>query len=157
MLRTCSLVVFILAVLTMTAAFRNPVAPDAISGAWQLQIGNEQQMLLFQDGYVTHTTFDKEGKRFLQTRGGTYSLAGGKLEVAYEFDTKNKETVGTKASYPYKLQEGRLTTSLNGGEASWQWVDEGKDGLSGLWEITARKGENGLTPIHRTGTRKTIK
>ncbi|NTS41602.1 membrane or secreted protein [Flavisolibacter sp. BT320] len=157
MIRTGFFVGFVLATAVLALAFRKPVTAEAVSGAWQLQKGAEQQVLLIQDGYVTHTTFDKAGKRFLQTRGGTLALASGKLEVAYEFDTKEKENVGTKTGYSYSLQGDKLTTNLSGTEETWQRVDEGKDGLSGLWEITARKGESGLTPIHRTGTRKTIK
>jgi hypothetical protein len=157
MIRKRYFVVFALAVLTLAGAFRKPVAADALSGAWQLQNGAEQQVLLFQDGYVTHTTFDKDGKRFVQTRGGTYVLHPDMLAITYEFDTRDKEKVGTAASFAYNLQNGSLTTSISGAEASWQQADKGNEGLSGLWEITARKGENGVTPIHRTGTRKTIK
>ncbi|RYZ44678.1 MAG: membrane or secreted protein [Chitinophagaceae bacterium] len=157
MIRIRSLLVFVLVIAAIAMAFQKPVTADALTGAWQLQKGSEQQVLLIQDGYVTHTTFDKAGKRFLQTRGGTLALASGKLEVAYEFDTKDKEKVGTKTAYSYSLQGGSLATSISGADETWQRVDEGKDGLSGLWEITARKGDNGLTPIHRTGTRKTIK
>jgi hypothetical protein len=130
---------------------------DALTGAWQIKKGNEQQVLLFQDGYVTHTTYDKEGKRFIQTRGGTYALQPGSLQVTYEFDTRDKEKTGTTATYTYKVQQDRLTTTLTGAEEAWQRIDEGKEGLAGVWEITARKGENEITPIHRTGTRKTIK
>ncbi|MBB1286965.1 membrane or secreted protein [Flavisolibacter sp. BT320] len=151
-------IVLALAGVTMLAAFRKPaIQTDALNGAWQTKNGNEQQVLLFQDGYVTHTSFDKEGRRFLQTRGGTYSVQPGKLEMRIEFDTKDKEKVGTAETYSFSTQGGHLTTSLSGKEAAWERVDTGKEGLAGLWEITARKGENGLTPIHRTGTRKTVK
>lgn len=150
--------VFALAGIIMLAAFRKPVMQtDVLTGAWQTKAGNEQQVLLFQDGYFTHTSFDKEGRRFLRTRGGTYAVNPGKLELRIEFDTKDKEKVGVAETYVYSLKGGQLSTTVSGKEAAWQRIDEGKEGLSGLWEITARKGENGLTPIHRTGTRKTVK
>lgn len=150
--------VFALAGMTLLAAFREPVMQtDVLTGAWQTKAGNEQQVLLFQDGYVTLTSFDKEGRRFLQTRGGTYTVHPGKLEIRIEFDTKDKEKVGSAETYAYTLKGGQLSTDVSGKETAWQRMDDGKEGLSGLWEITARKGENGLTPIHRTGTRKTIK
>ncbi|MDQ3279219.1 MAG: membrane or secreted protein [Bacteroidota bacterium] len=152
------LLLSVLTVVGLLVAFRAPVAADdMLTGAWQLQKGGEQQVLLFQDGYVTHTTFDKAGRRFIQTRGGTYALQPGKLTVSLEFDTKDKEKVGTTATYAYAVQQGQLNTAVSGADETWQRIDSGKEGLSGLWEITARKGENGLTPIHRTGTRKTIK
>lgn len=151
-------VVFAVLGMTMLAAFRKPVLQtDMLTGAWQTRNGNEQQVLLFQDGYMTHTSYDKEGRRFLQTRGGPYTVQQGKLEIRIEFDTRDKEKVGTAETYAYSLQGGRLSTSVSGKEGMWERVDEGKQGLSGLWEITARKGENGVTPIHRTGTRKTVK
>jgi hypothetical protein len=158
MKRSHFLLLSALAGVVLLVAFRPALfADDALTGAWQLTKGAERQVLLFQDGYLTHTTFDKDGKQFMQTRGGTYALQPGKLTVTYEFDTRDKEKVGTTGSYSYTLHQGQLRTSLSGAEESWQRVDEGKNGLAGVWQITARKGESGLTPIHRTGTRKTVK
>ncbi|HEY1021111.1 MAG TPA: hypothetical protein VGE06_02305, partial [Flavisolibacter sp.] len=139
MVRILFLVVFALVGLTWLSAFRSPlVQADTLTGAWQLRNGNEQQVLQFQDGYVTHTTFDKEGKRFLHTSGGRYDVQPGQLSITYEFDTKNKEQIGTTTRYPFTVQGSRLNTSLSGTEAAWQRVDDGREGLSGLWEITAR-------------------
>ena len=140
-------------------AFQKPglEKADDLTGAWQLQKGSEEQVVVFMDGYVTYTRYDKSGKQFFETRGGTYTVAGNKLTITYEFDTKNKEQVGQAASYTASLKNNKLSSTLNGAEEMWQRIDGGTSNLSGLWKITARKQEGQLVPIHQTGTRKTIK
>jgi hypothetical protein len=140
-------------------AFQKPRSQDAdhFTGAWQLKNGAEEQVLLFADGYFTHTSYDKQGKAFFQTRGGTYSVARDKLAIAYEFDTRNKAQIGKTVSYKASAKNNKLTTTINGTEEVWNRIDEGNSNLSGLWKITARKQDGELVPIHQTGTRKTVK
>ncbi len=128
-----------------------------IAGAWKLSNANEEQVLLFVDGYFTHTTYNKESKRFIQTRGGTYLDSNGRITVNYEFDTRSLEQIGRSVVYNYSLNNNRLTTNINGVEESWLQIDNGTGNLSGLWKISARRQEGNLVPIHQTGTRKTIK
>lgn len=134
-----------------------PLTADNVTGAWQLSNDNEEQVLLFMDGYFTHTSYDKAGKKFIQTRGGTYSVAENQLSVQYEFDTRDKEKVGQTATYQTSLQGKQLTATLNGKPQTWTKLDDGSANLAGLWKITARKQGDGLQPIHQTGTRKTVK
>lgn len=109
------------------------------------------------DGYCTHTTYEKASKRFLQTRGGTYTLQNDRLLVAYEFDTQNPAPIGQTVPYTASVQNGRLTVNLNGAVESWKRLDDGQAPLAGLWQITARKQDGELQAIHQTGTRKTVK
>lgn len=150
-----SLVVLVCAVL----AFQKPglQKADDLTGAWQLKKGSEEQVMLFMDGYVSYTRYDKSGKQFFETKGGTYTVAGNKLTITYEFDTKNKEQVGQAVSYTASFKNNALSTNINGMEAKWKKIDDGASNLSGLWTITARKQEGQLVPIHQAGTRKTIK
>lgn len=130
---------------------------DQLTGAWQMKSSNEEQLLIFMDDYFTHTTYDRQGKKFIQTSGGTYSFADNKLFVQYEFDTKEQNKVGQTLSYEISLKANLLSTNINAKEESWTKVDDGSSGLAGLWKITARKQGDALQPIHQTGTRKTVK
>ena len=149
----------LLGVIIFFSAFRQPFSPsnDVLLGTWEKKAGNEEQVLLFADGYFTHTTYDKQSRRFIQTRGGTYSLNNNTLTVNYEFDTKEKDHVGQASVYPVTLSENTLNANLNGTRESWKRVDEGNTNLAGLWKITARQQDGTLVPIHQSGTRKTVK
>lgn len=150
---------FLIALVCTGPAFQthNRGKASGVTGAWQLNNGNEQQVLLFMDGYVTHTRYDRQDKKFFQTRGGTYTIDGNKLTVLYEFDTQNKEQIGQSVGYTALVRNDQLSTNINGQEESWKRIDDGSANLSGLWKITARKQEGQLTPIHQSGTRKTVK
>lgn len=137
-------------------AFRKSPSAVPVTGAWQLNAGVEQ-VLLFMDGYFTHTTYDKAAKRFVQTRGGTYTFHDGKLTVQYEFDSQNPATVGQSVQYTASIKNGQLVTNLNGAAEGWKRLDDGGAPLAGLWKITARKQDGELQTIHQRGTRKTVK
>ena len=151
------LFLFAVAIFCLMAFIKRYTDQKEIAGAWQLKTAGEEQVVLLMDGYFTHTSFDKQNKKFLQTRGGTYSTAGDKLTIHYEFDTRSADQIGGEATYSI-LQKGKtLVSDINGRSETWQQVDEGNSGLSGLWHITARQQQGELQPIHQTGTRKTIK
>ena len=153
------LAVFFLGLLCIFAAFRKPAFPvnDNLSGAWEKKDGTEEQVLLFADGYFTHTTYDKANKRFTQSRGGPYTLNQNNLRILYEFDTKEKDRIGQTVTYPLTVKEDKLTINLIGKQEGWNRIDAGAANLAGLWKITARKQEGGLVAIHQSGTRKTVK
>ena len=149
----------LLPVIVYSLAFQEKKIPqaDRLTGAWLATNSSEEQVLIFMDGYFTHTTYDKAGKKFIQTRGGTYSFSDNQLTVQYEFDTRDKEQVGQTASYKASLHDGKLAANLNGRAQSWIRLDDGSANLAGLWKITARKQDDVLHQIHQTGTRKTVK
>jgi hypothetical protein len=138
-------------------AFRTSGPADPLAGAWQLKGAGAEHVLLFMDGYYTHTTYDKAAKRFLQTRGGTYTWQNNRLTVHYEFDTGDSAQVGRDVSYTAQVKGGRLATDATGTEEGWSRLDEGAAPLAVLWTITARQQEGKLQAIHQRGTRKTVK
>jgi hypothetical protein len=153
-----ALVLFlVLATLITALAFRKTGATDSVTGAWQLKGGGAEQVLLFMDGYFTHTTYDKATKQFMQTRGGTYTWQNNRLTVHYEFDTQKGGQIGQAVTYTASLKNGQLVANLAGSEEGWNRLDEGQAPLAGLWKITARKQNGELQAIHQTGTRKTVK
>ena len=149
-----SLLVIIISVVGFRAAQN---ADPQLQGAWQLRNGNEEQVILLADNYFTHTIYDRTNKKFIRTRGGSFAITGSTLNVQYEFDVTSSEQVGTTAVYQFSKKNKGLVLDINGKEENWQMVDDGGEGLSGLWKITARRQGTELQPIHQTGTRKTIK
>ena len=127
-------------------------------GAFRWVEGDREQVILLIDGYFTHTIFDKTTRKFIRTRGGSFKTPGDeKLEVFYEFDTENKDLVGTFLTYDFEMEKDELETNISGQEEDWERIDDGNNNLAGLWKITARQQDGKMVPIHQSGTRKTIK
>ena len=78
---------------------------DALQGAWQLKKSGEEQVLIFMDGYFTHTGYDSDARKFFQTRGGTYSVSNGRLTVLYEFDSSDPEHTGQSVPYTVSVKK----------------------------------------------------
>jgi hypothetical protein len=130
---------------------------EELTGAWVHQDNNEEHVLQFVDGYNTHSVYSKAEKKFIETRGGTYATNGSKLIVAIEFDTSNKEQTGQSLLYNFLVKDDELTIDANGKETAYKKLDDGSAPLAGVWHITAQMREGKVVPIHRTGTRKTLK
>lgn len=141
------------------AGFKYMIRDDSIllTGAWQLQAGPDEHVLLFADGYYTHSSYNKATKKFGQTSGGRYTEKNGQVELRIEFHTEQKDKVGQTISSAVTVKDGLLSMEINGKKETWKRIDDGKDNLAGLWHITARKQDDKLVPIHQTGPRKTVK
>ena len=151
----------ILALATVTIAiiatsFSGNKPKDGISGAWQRQDAEAQELLLFMDGYFTHTTFNKATKRFYQTRGGTYQINNNQVTVHIEFDTQDKDKVGKSETFSSNIKENQMIADIQG-QREWKRIDEGMAPLAGVWHITGRMQDGKLVQIHQTGPRKTLK
>lgn len=149
--------VFFFIMLLTLMAFRNK-EKNEIEGAWQLKQGTTEQVLIFVDDYFTHTVFDKQNKKFIETRGGAYTYDNGQLTIYFEFDTKDKERVGIAKDYKLAVSDNLLSSSATEFTGDFKRIDKADSGLAGLWRITGRKGDNGnIESIHQRGTRKTVK
>jgi hypothetical protein len=148
-----TLTVFLLVVIT---GFKYLKQKDNLTGAWGWQGANEEQVLLFTDGYFTHTSYNKANRKFIQTRGGTYQFNNGRVTINIEFDNQNKEKVNKSETYIASVNGNKLSMKVNGLE-SWNRIDDGSAPLAGVWRITGRMQEGKVVPIHQTGTRKTLK
>lgn len=137
--------------------YQSELMADQLRGSWIHQSSNEEQVLMFIDGYNTHNIYSKSGKTFIETRGGTYGINGKKLSIAYEFDTKDKEQTGQSMTYDFSVKDDELTIGFKGKTITYSRIDHGSAPLAGLWSITGRMQDDKIVPIHRTGTRKTIK
>lgn len=150
---------FLAAVVFITTTGFNTIrnSGKGIEGSWQLKTGTGEEVLLFVDGYFTHTSFNKNSKKFIQTRGGQYTLNNDQLVIQFEFDTKNSTVVGEEKTYSVKFNGDDLLSNLDGSQQTFTRIDDGKAPLAGVWNITSRMQDEKLVPIHRTGTRKTLK
>lgn len=129
----------------MTCVVGNAHQSDALTGAWHTQKGDIQQTAVFVDGYLSHSVFDVRNKKFISTRGGTYTVENGKLTVTWQYDTdraaneaSNDVWVGTKTTFDIVVGN-ELTTNLSGGNASWRRIDANEGPMAGVWRITGRK------------------
>ena len=130
---------------------------DELKGAWMYQENNEEHLLQFVDGYNTQTAYSKSRKKFIETRGGTYTITGNKLNIAIEFDTRDKEQAGLSLVYNFLVEGDELEIEANGKRSNYKKLDDGSAPLTGVWHITGQMREGIVVPIHRTGTRKTLK
>lgn len=130
-----------------------------LEGAWQLSspAPSHQTVRIIADNYFVETAYDKTGKQFLRSHGGTLKTTSDALEEKIEFNTDNKELVGSAYNSNYTLQGSTLTIIRNGKQETWQRLDAGNTPLSGNWHITAREQEGKMQAIHTSGTRKTVK
>jgi hypothetical protein len=140
-----------------TSFKKNNMIADQLRGSWLHQSGNDEHLLLFVDNYSSHTIYSKAGKKFIETRGGNYNINGNKLNITYEFDTKDKEQTGKSLTYDFSIKNDELTVAMNGKKSVFKRIDDGSAPLTGVWHITGRLQEGKVVPIHRTGTRKTLK
>ena len=130
---------------------------DELTGAWMHEGNNEEQLLQFVDGYNTYTVYSKVGKKFIETRGGAYTINGNQWNITIEFDTADNEQTGRSLAYNFLLTGDELTIDVTGKKITYKRLDDGSAPLTGVWHITAQMREGKVVPIHRTGTRKTLK
>lgn len=154
-LKTAPVWALLLALLIFS--FKRRAAEDSIKGAWSIQKDGLEEVLLFQDGYFTHTAYNLSDKKFLYSRGGTYQQTGDQLKIKMEFHSKDKEEVGKTLSYSAKAGTGQLHADINGKTEKWNRIDNGSAPLAGVWRITGRMQDGKITAIHQTGPRKTLK
>jgi hypothetical protein len=128
---------------------------SSLSGAWYSKNNGQESVLLFQDGYFTKTIYS--GNEFLISYGGPFKIQGKQIEILIEFNSNNKDEVGSQLKSDYHLQANELTMNLEDEKSVWKRQDNSIAPLAGVWQITDRMQENGLVPIQRSGTRKTLK
>lgn len=129
---------------------------DSITGAWQRADGSVEEVLIFQDGYFTHTTYDKNNRKFVQTKGGTYTQNGAQLHTRIEFSTAQPKMIGQAITFMAPISKNGLATNIGGRTTIWTRIDNGTEGLAGTWRITGRLNEGQMQQLQR-GARKTLK
>ncbi|QEH43331.1 membrane or secreted protein [Chitinophaga sp. XS-30] len=133
-------------------------AQDELSGAWKLKgAGEPQTVRIIEDGYFMQTVFDQAGKKFISTLGGTIDADQQALKETIEFNTADKDNIGTTKNCTYVLKENKqLAITCEGKTEQWERIDDGKTDLAGTWRITGRENNGQMTTM-RPGARKTLK
>ena len=128
---------------------------NTMKGAWQTTSEDGNLVLLIvSDHHFSMTQFTLEPNEFVGTRGGKWNrISGDSIEITWEFNTFQKEMVGSTQRVLSKVNGQQM----QGETYSWSRLDNGGPGdLAGAWLITGRKrGEQvrTMTP----GARKTMK
>lgn len=146
---------FMLAFLLMISVTAKAQSEAALTGSWQSTDGDTKTVLLFQDHYFTQSVF--KDKEFIMTFGGPFSVENNAIKVLVEFNSAEKDQVGKQLASNFSINGNNLQLALNNKSASLQRTGDGSAPLDGVWEITGRMQEGQVVPIHRTGTRKTLK
>ncbi|HEU4902147.1 MAG TPA: hypothetical protein VFT06_05120 [Flavisolibacter sp.] len=155
-LGSCAILLFAIVVVAGFVASKAP-EQSPLTGAWQSQDGSSIHLVLFMNDYFAYTLYNKDGKEFGLTFGGTYKLENNQIVTTVEFHSENKDMVGQNVSYPFTLNNDVLTTTDDGSPLSFKRLDNGSSPLAGVWRITGRMQEGKIVPVHHTGTRKTVK
>jgi hypothetical protein len=127
-----------------------------LNGAWHFQENTIEQTLLLSDGYFMHTIFDKVNKKFIQSRGGSYTFSGNKLITNIEFNTLDQNQIGQTISYDFVIKKEKLNSDLHGKTVAWNLLDQGKGELSGTWRMSGRMQDGKIADYPRRA-RKTLK
>ena len=130
---------------------------DSITGAWKLNDGNKDHVLIFADGYIAHAAFNSDDKSFNNARGGTYRLQNGSLQIKWEYNSVDKEKVGQQEDFPFKLNGKDLTVVADGHDVTLTRMDEGSGELAGNWRMTGRMQDGKRNPMNTESARKTLK
>jgi hypothetical protein len=127
---------------------------EALQGAWGRTHLENQQTLVFANGYWSFTEFNIENKQFIGTMGGSYSLSAAQFNSVKEYDTFSKaDNRNNPLAGNVKMEAGELHI----GAEKWARIDDGSPGdLHGAWLITGRE-RNGQMSTITPGARKTMK
>lgn len=126
------------------------------TGAWEISNGNDRQVLMVQDNYFSISHFNVAGKKFYHSFGGTIVVNNGKASVAIEFDTENRDNIGTKHELPFVVDNNNLDFKIGNYGGNWKKVDDGVAPLAGNWRISGRMEGGNMNSIPRRD-RKTLK
>ena len=127
-----------------------------ITGAWNAKVGTVDHVLIFEDGYFSHSIFDKVNKKFIRTWGGTFTESGGQIHANVEFDTELKDNVGGHKHFSASMTGASLQLDIGTGVNTWARIDDGNTNLAGNWRISGRMRDGSMQPIPKAA-RKTLK
>lgn len=133
---------------------------ENLAGAWEVREGQITTTAIFTPGHYAVTRYDLEGKKFIDTRGGSWRVDGKNVVLTEEFNTADKEQVGKESKNPFTLKGSKLTVSLFHNDTKpkeWARLDAGEPGkLAGAWLITGRMVGDGMQKM-TPGARRTMK
>jgi hypothetical protein len=150
---TCLLTILSLSITNLFSQTPN------LEGAWMRTKDTVTTVWIIADGYYMRASYTTEGNRFVSASGGIFKQLTTSIEVEVEFNSANKNDVGSYHLYDFTISGNEMTTQHHEEKHSWKRVDDGKPGdLFGAWLFSGRraKPEDALAP-YTPGVRKTMK
>jgi hypothetical protein len=129
---------------------------DQLTGAWTLQDGGSEHLVVFAGNYFTYTNYNKSARELIASSGGVWEVKNNQLIARSEFDFKQKDEVGKSKTYTFSVSGDNLNIEVDGSPVNFQRVDNGSGPLAGTWRITGRMQDGKMSPTS-TGARKTLK
>jgi hypothetical protein len=106
----------ILLVLFITLTFLGSLSAQSkqfsIAGAWHIKEGENEHVLIVQDGFLFHAHYSKAGKKFISIQGGTYTSKEKEVSAKIYFSTANKEEVGKQLTGTFSVN-GNIPRSIH--------------------------------------------
>lgn len=125
---------------------------STLTGAWQLVNGTKIELAVLVDGYFSHTTYDRQNKEFISTRGGVATLQGNQLQIEWHYDTQKAKTkiaveswLGTTSLFDVTPVANGYESNITGKSEIWVSVDRPSTDLTGVWRISGRKQGQEIT------------
>src|SRR5690606_37686770 len=136
---------------------------DALAGAWHTKTGDIEQTAVFVDGLVSHSTFDVKNKKFIATRGGTYTHNNGQLAITAARATDKAAAKLPLATWPCTTTTSTanvgntLSTERSGTNAEWRRRASNDKPRAGVAYMTGRGADAKIASDHAPGDRRTYK
>lgn len=144
--------------LLLISCFCGATGQSSLSGAWEHRGGPQNetfQTRIYSGNYFVESEYDRGGKLFIGTYGGSYLLKEDSISETIEFDSRRPELVGTQQKKRIKF-----TKDGKGYQSGFVFtrVDDGTPGqLAGAWLITGRINDKGEIRRSTPGARRTMK
>lgn len=154
-IKSFKLLIFMKSLLVLFIFLAFSVNAQTFRGAWQNIDKEKTTTLIATDNYLTVNVYELEGKKFIESWGGKYTIgATNEAFLEIEFHSQNPAVVNSSQSYNISLK--KKTLEFN--DIKFQKLDfEKENALTGLWRITARANDKGEINQMQPGPRKTLK
>ena len=136
-------------------------AQTDLSGAYQWEGTDDEgnpivAIAILADNFYSDSWYDLANKKFIRTKGGSYSFDGKMLTETIEFDTRDSTAVGTTNRQEISI-DGDVVTFISSGN-QWTKIDDGSPGdLAGAWLISGRMRDGEIQERNTDRPRKTMK
>jgi hypothetical protein len=132
---------------------------STLDGAWQRIADSTTTSWIISDGYFMKVSYTTVGNRFINASGGILKQLTTSIETEMEFNSANKDDVGSFHLYDFTLTGNQLTLKHHDEVQKWSRIDDSKPGqLFGAWLFSGRKTkpDDEIQP-YTPGIRKTMK
>jgi hypothetical protein len=116
----------------------------SIVGAWQSRDGDDETVLICQDGYIVITKFNPVNTAFYYSSGVSYKMMKERLIAGLAFTTDKNELklAGQKGQLLYSRSGDTLRiTKVDSVKILFTRSDDGQGSLAGLWRLAGEQGE----------------